>query len=85
MKPRVVHNSDGLPGAVYVGRPSKWGNPFVIGVHGDRAKVIELYERRLLGDQALLADLPELRGRNLACWCAPSPCHADVLLRLANR
>jgi Domain of unknown function (DUF4326) len=69
---------------VYIGRPSKWGNPFVVGKHGSREQVIERYERSLLADAALMAALPELRGKVLGCWCAPRSCHGDVLVRLAN-
>ena len=70
---------------VYVGRPSKWGNPFVIGKDGTREQVIAQYERWLQTQPTLLASLPELRNKVLACWCKPLPCHGDVLLRLANR
>lgn len=74
----------GVPkGAVYVGRPTKWGNPFLIGRDGDRAEVIQKYTQHLL-QSSLLAELPELKGCDLVCWCAPDACHADVLLRLAN-
>ena len=69
---------------VYIGRPSKWGNPFVIERDGDRAQVIALYERWLLENEALMAALGELRGLVLGCWCAPYACHGDVLVRLAN-
>ena len=69
---------------VYVGRPSKWGNPFVIGRDGEREQVIEKYRQWLLGQPALLAALPELKGKTLACWCAPKACHGDVLAELAN-
>ena len=71
-------------GAVYCGRPSPWGNPFVIGRDGTRAEVIAKYETWLLQQSRLLARLPELRGKSLVCWCSPAPCHCDVLLRLAN-
>ena len=70
--------------AVYVGRPSVWGNPFVIGKDGSRAEVIAKYETWLMSQPQLLSKLHELRGRNLGCWCAPQACHADVLLRLSN-
>lgn len=78
--------SHGLPrGAVYVGRPSPYGNPFEIGKDGDRAAVIELYRAWILTQPALLAKVrSELKGKDLVCWCAPLPCHADVLLSLAN-
>lgn len=71
--------------AVYVGRPSKWGNPFRIGKDGNRQAVIAQYEICLKGGTwNHLLDLNELRGKDLVCWCSPLPCHADVLLREAN-
>lgn len=85
--PRVLNQRDlaELPdGAVYVGRPSKWGNPYKAGRDGTREEVIALYEANLLADPFLMSQLDELRGRDLVCWCAPLRCHADVLLRLAN-
>ncbi|MBX6723654.1 MAG: DUF4326 domain-containing protein, partial [Dactylosporangium sp.] len=42
------------------------------------------YEAWLRTRPDLMARLPELRGRVLACWCAPKPCHGDVLARLAD-
>lgn len=69
--------------AVYVGRPSKWGNPYAIGKDGTRAEVIEKY-RNHLASTYLCHEVSELRGKNLLCWCAPQPCHADVLLQMAN-
>lgn len=75
----------GVPaGAVYIGRPSKWGNPFVIGRDGSREDVIAKYREYVLGNKALMAALHELRGKDLVCWCAPCACHGDVLLELAN-
>ena len=73
-----------VPNAVYIGRPSIWGNPFVIGKDGTRTDVIAKYESWLLSQPRLVAQLDRLRGRHLICWCAPLPCHGDVLLRLAN-
>jgi len=82
---RVVHCKR-APYDVYIGRGrgSRWGNPFVVGRDGDRAEVIEKYERWLLTQPELLVALPQLRGRTLGCWCAPRPCHGDVLARLAD-
>lgn len=80
--PRVLNKRDGGDG-VYVGRPSKWGNPFVIGRDGTREQVIEKYRHTLTPAQVEAARR-ELRGKNLVCWCAPLPCHADVLLEIAN-
>lgn len=70
---------------VYVGRPSKWGNPYSTPENGTRTEVIKKYEAWLNTRKDLLAALPELKGKNLACWCSPFPCHADVLIRLANK
>lgn len=69
---------------VYIGRPSKWGNPFVIGRDGSRADVIAKYRAWLLNQPTLVAVLPELRGKVLGCWCAPQACHGDVLEELAG-
>ena len=69
---------------VYIGRPSKWGNPFVIGRDGTRDNVIARYEAWLLEQPELVDALPELAGKTLGCWCAPRACHGDVLARLAN-
>ena len=71
---------------VYVGRPSKWGNPFVIGRDGSRDEVIiAKYRAWIVRQPALMAALHELRGKNLVCWCAPERCHAEALIELANR
>lgn len=69
---------------VYIGRPSKWGNPFVIGRDGTRDEVIEKYAEWIKTQPQLLADLPELRGKVLGCFCAPNRCHGDVLVEMAN-
>lgn len=84
--PRVYNKrQSGIPkGAVYVGRPTRWGNPFVIGRDGNREEVIRKYYEHLLEREDLRADLDELRGKDLVCWCAPAMCHADALLKLAN-
>lgn len=69
--------------AVYIGRGSKWGNPYPIGDR-DRDEVCEMYEAHLRTRVDLLNALDELRGRDLVCHCAPERCHGDLLLRLAN-
>ena len=84
MSPRVLSKHADHPEAIYVGRPSVWGNPFRIGPDGTRDEVVALYAQWLDNQPGLLAQLGELRGRDLVCWCAPLPCHADVLLRRAN-
>ncbi len=69
---------------VYIGRPSKWGNPFTIGVHGNREEVIAKYEEYLLHNDYLLESLHELHNKVLGCWCAPAACHGDVLAKYAK-
>lgn len=69
---------------VYIGRPSKWGNPYVIGRDGDRAEVIGKYEEWLKGQPGLMDELADLHGLVLGCWCSPAPCHGEVLVRLAE-
>jgi hypothetical protein len=65
---------------VRIDRRSKWGNPFVLGRHGDRDTVIRRYAQEHLPHQpALQAALGELRGKALGCWCAPARCHGDIL------
>jgi hypothetical protein len=73
-------------GAVYVGRPTRFGNPYRISAHRSRAAVLLQYESHIMREIASgRLDLSELRGRPLACWCRlDAPCHADILLRLAN-
>lgn len=70
---------------VYIGRPSKWGNSFVIGKDGTREEVVEKYKQWILKQPKLLADLKELKGKTLACWCSPQLCHGDVLIELVNK
>ena len=83
MKPSVV-NIKNNPDVnyVYIGRPSKWGNPFVIGRDGNRDEVVRKYLDYILESENLLNDLHELKGKNLGCYCAPELCHGDVLIVL---
>ena len=75
-------------GAVYVGRGSMWGNPFKDGTLLSRPGAVMAF--RLWVEAAVNAPYREraraqLRGHDLACWCPPDqPCHADVLLEIAN-
>lgn len=72
---------------VFIGRGSKWGNPFVITKDCDRAAAIRSYEEWITaGDgRHLLSDLPELVGKVLVCYCKPAACHGDVLARLVAK
>lgn len=85
--PRTLNKHHGATpqGAVYIGRGSPWGNPFVIGTHGDRNAVIARYQAWLGSQPELIARARrELAGKDLVCFCAPQRCHGDVLLAIAN-
>lgn len=86
--PRIYNRRGRRPpfGCIYVGRPTKWGNPFREVDEGSRAGAIARFERWLLEERPDLVQAAkiELRGRDLSCWCTPLACHADVLLRIAN-
>jgi len=80
-----VLNKSGLrvigKGQKYIGRPTKWGNPYVIGEHGTREEVVEKYAERALM-RFMDDELLELEGLDLVCYCAPQACHGDVLVRM---
>lgn len=87
--PRVLNKyKDVIPDdAVYIGRPSKWGNIFAMRVRSseERELVIKQYARYLALKPELVRDIKtELKGKDLVCFCAPLPCHGDVLLQIAN-
>ena len=79
----VVHCKK-APFDVYIGRPSKWGNPFVIGRDGSREEVIEKFLRWVLEQPELMQEVHSLHGKTLGCFCAPEMCHGDVLAELAD-
>jgi len=91
-QPRVwnKHNLDTPSDAVYIGRGSKWGNPWRVKDWG-REGAILAYTHWLDGNGDCEAhvgrkppDPEELQGKDLVCFCAPLPCHGDILLELAN-
>jgi hypothetical protein len=76
---------------VYIGRPSKWGNPFsqLPGSLANykvrtRKEAVECYAKWIENQPELMAQLHELKGKVLGCWCHPKECHGEVLVRLAN-
>lgn len=80
---KVVHCKK-EPYDVYIGRPSKWGNPFVIGKDGTRIEVIKKFEDWIMSNEELISQIDELDGKTLGCWCKPMACHGDVLVKLIN-
>ena len=69
---------------VYIGRGSKWGNPFKIGTKSNRQEVIDKYEEWIMKQPELLACVSELKDKVLGCWCKPQACHGDILAKMAN-
>ena len=84
--PRVhnIYHKTAPADAVYIGRGSIWGNPFVIGKDGNRDEVCNKYEAYLLKNDHLLRNLWTLAGKDLVCFCHPKRCHGDILIRYAN-
>ncbi len=82
------------PDAVCVGRPGKWGNKFRVGLDYSQEEAVRRHELWIkeqikqgnvgFGVQ-FRYNLEELREKDLVCWCAPLPCHGDLLLELANK
>lgn len=70
---------------VYIGRPSIWGNPFVVNKDGNRAECIEKFREHFLAQPELVEKAKrELRGRVLGCYCKPRPCHGDVIAEIID-
>jgi hypothetical protein len=74
---------------VYIGRPSPFGNPFIIGRDGDRKKVINLFHsyfyNRLDYDIDFKIKIKELKGKTLGCYCKPLDCHGDIIAEYLNK
>ena len=90
MLTRVVHLKK-EPYDVYIGRPSKWGNPYSHKEGtlaefkvANRAEALEKYEKYLLENETLYNSLIELKGKTLGCWCKPNKCHGDILAKWSN-
>lgn len=78
-------NKDLIPDtAIYIGRGSKWGNPFKIGQDGTRSDVILKYEQWIKNQSELINCIDELRDVDLVCFCKPKACHGDVLVKIMN-
>lgn len=76
-----VHCKSGKPYGVYIGRPSKFGNPYVIGRDGTREEVIAKYRIWIRQQKHLTDAVTALYGKTLGCWCRDDQaCHGDVLI-----
>jgi len=80
-----THHKNAPKDAVYIGRGSKYGNPYISGKDGNRDEVCEKYIAMVEADLKLKAEfVNDLRGKNLVCFCKPKRCHGDYLLFIAN-
>lgn len=97
--PLVVHKNDPGGYDVYVGRPTEWGNPYTHTGRTSKFKLAYSFDtveeaveafrqhlwRRINNEgETLIYKLSLLHGKKLACWCAPGPCHAEVLVAAAE-
>lgn len=86
IRKRMVVNCKVDPYDIFIGRGSPWGNPFLIGIDGNRHEVIEKYRAKVLGDSNMVDKIRrELKGRVLGCYCSPLPCHGEVLVEIAEQ
>jgi hypothetical protein len=84
-RPTVVNVKDkSIKIDVYIGRPSIWGNPFLIGKDGNRFEVCEKFRAFAQTDPKIQRRLPELAGKVIGCFCHPLPCHGDVLAEMVE-
>jgi len=88
MTTRIVNKHHKIPYDVYIGRGSDFGNPYIIGVDGDRDEVINKYckyfYKRINEEPLFKLRVEGLRGKTLACFCKPKSCHGDVIISYLN-
>ena len=92
MKTTVVNMKDSEYD-VYIGRGSKWGNPYTHKktktkaefVVETRAEAISKYREYILNNNELMDSLDELKGKKLGCYCKPKSCHGDILVELIEK
>lgn len=82
----IAVNKHKEPYDVYIGRGSKWGNPYKLenNTPEERERVLALYEK-YFWESELVDYIDELIGKRLGCSCKPKPCHGDFLAKLANK
>lgn len=88
------HHGDAPADAVYIGRGSKWGNPYKMsmpgwtnkdGIFRTRNEACDLFEQMVQDEPDFIKEIKEeLKGKDLVCFCKPKRCHGDTLLRIAN-
>lgn len=88
----IINIHHKVPYDIYIGRGSKWGNPFThlkskIAKYkvATRENAINEYAKWIIGQQDLLSALPELKNKVLGCFCKPASCHGDILKELGEK
>lgn len=80
----VIHIRNKQSGDIYIGRGSPFGNPFKIGLDGDRYEVIKkfrtYFENKIQSDETFRKQVLDLEGKRLVCFCKPKACHGDVII-----
>lgn len=84
--PKILNkHTDDCTGAVYIGRGSPYGNPYIIGKDGTREEVVQKYKEYIERYPELIELVKRnLKGRDLVCYCSPKNCHGLILLEIAN-
>jgi len=92
--PTRIVNLNKEPYDIYIGRGSKWGNPFTtiknketlaIEIVDTSEEALSKYKEHILSTPELYDSLCELEGKTLGCFCKPKPCHGDILLELLTQ
>lgn len=90
----IVVNKNKEPFDIYIGRGSKWGNPFTHiknketkaeFIVDSRSEAITKYKEWISNQPELLNVLEELRDKRLGCFCKPKACHGDILVELLQQ
>lgn len=81
----TVANKKAEPFDVNIQRPTVFGNPYIVGIHGTREECIDKFLRRIIKDPRLPWLLDRLRGKRLGCGCKPLRCHGDIWAELADK
>lgn len=85
MKTTLVNIKDKVYFDEYIGRPTIFGNPYVIGKDGGRGEVIAKYNkwfyRQIDINIIFKREVQKLKGQILGCYCYPLPCHGDVIIK----
>tara|TARA_R100001594_G_scaffold74062_2_gene108666 strand:+ start:2387 stop:2668 length:282 start_codon:yes stop_codon:yes gene_type:complete len=81
----MIVNLKNNKNCIKIDRSTIFGNPFRIGIDGNREEVIKKYEEWIMKDEQLILRnkmKKELKNKILGCWCKPLPCHGDIIMKI---